>query len=118
MKINIQKALSLASNLIGSDALNKAQELSKGVNSKQSALQALSKMGNSNEIIQNGLNQLNSAKGQRLAQMFGVTGSQLDDLKNQIMGLNNNTVNNNVSSTPPNNNSFSDRVARLRRGLK
>ena len=85
--INFQNALKVASRFLGNDKINQAIELSKTVNSPQSAIKALSTLGNPNQIIDEGLNKLNSPTALRMASMFGANEQELEQLRNEILGL-------------------------------
>lgn len=112
--INIQNALNVASKFIGNDKIKKALELSKTVNSPQSAIKALSKLGDPDQIIDNGLNKLNSPMAQRMASMFGANMDELDKLKSEILGLKKETP---ITQKHEKTN-YSSRIQNLLNGLK
>lgn len=87
--INFQNALKVASRFLGNDKINQAIELSKTVNSPQSAINALSRLGNPNQIIDDGLSKLNSPSAIKMASMFGASDKDLEDLRKQILGIKN-----------------------------
>jgi len=121
MPINIQKALGVASKFLGNDKIQQAINLSKSVKSPQDAYKALSQLGDPNAIINNGLDKLNSPTAKKMASMFGANDAQLEELKNQILGIKNQSIvqqkepqtNTNITK-----NSTSARLARLMKGLK
>lgn len=109
--INLQKLFGVAQQFVGNDILEKAKALSQNVNSPKSAIEALSKVGNSNDIIENGLKQIDTPMGKKIANMVGVTDEQLGALRTQIIGLK-------ESSIQPVDNSYNSRLENLRKGLK
>ena len=114
--INFQKALDVASKFIGNDKIKQAVELSKTVDSPQSAIKALSKLGDPNQIIDNGLDKLNSPVAQKMASMFGANNQELEKLKNEIMGMKNQSPT--TSKTPIQPKVKNSRLQDLLNGLK
>ena len=122
MAINIQKALGVAGKFLGNDKIQKAVELSKSVNSPQDAINALKQMGDPNQIIDGGLEKLNSPMASRMAGMFGASEQQLEAIKSEIMGLKGQSPTTQSTSpnmkTTGNNTSTASRFQKLLNGLK
>ena len=121
--INFQNALKVAGKFLSNDKINQALELSKSVDSPQSAINALSKLGDPNAIIDNGLNKLNSPTARKMASMFGANENDLEELRNQIMGMKNQAPNSppitpQVQPKAAQNNSNSNTRSRLQNLLK
>lgn len=89
--VNIQNALKMAGKFLGNDKIQQAINLSKNVNNPQDAIKVLSTLGDPNKIIDNGISKLNSPMANKMAGLFGANQQQLDELKNEIMGLKNQT---------------------------
>lgn len=87
MSVNIQKALGVASKFLGNDKIKQALDLSKNVKTPQDAIKVLSQLGDPNQIIDNGISKLNNPMAMKMAGMFGANEQQLQDLKNEILGL-------------------------------
>ena len=110
--INIQNALNFASRFLGSDKINKAIELSKSVKTPQDAIKVLSSLGDPDKIINSGLSKLNNPMARQVANMCGVSDSELNELKNEIMGIKNPT------QKPIQNSEQESRFNNLLNGLK
>ena len=115
--INIQNALKVAGKFLSNDKINQALELSKSVDSPQSAINALSKLGDPNAIIDNGLNKLNSPLARNMASIFGANENDLEELRTQIKGIKNQTPNTPQVQTKQDPNTTS-RMQDLLNGLK
>jgi len=113
--LNIENALKIAGKFMGNDKVNKAIELSKNVKSPQDAVKVLSQLGDPNQIINNGMDKLNSPAAHRVAGMFGATDQELESLKNEILGLKKVTP---QESQKPSKDTKSSRIQDLLNGLK
>lgn len=85
--INIQQALKVASKFLSNDKIQQAVEMSKNVRNPQDAIKVLSKLGDPNKIINDGLGRLNSPMAKKVASMFGANEQQLESLRSEILGM-------------------------------